>query len=307
MPAVRGEERPVVRLPRVDVGGQLDREAGPARDVEHLEEAGTLVAVVGLAVEERVLVGPPLRHGRVAAPRLCGAARPRREVHGGPHALPGDVVDGHRRVGGAEILPDGQIDVVTADPEVVLAGPDLKRSGVQVEERGPGEADAQRRRDAGGEVQQQRIARAGGEVHGRRPEVLRAARRVVARAVRKEYEDCAVGDAEPFDVTAEGVDELAVARGVAPRPEQLQPVGVDAEGAQPEEVLERHPEVAAPGRVLRHERGADEDGARHDRRDASPQLARRHVPPNPFLRSFCCVNPIFYVALNRSERIASEG
>src|SRR5439155_208308 len=83
VPAVRGEERPVVRLPRVDVGGQLDREAGPARDVEHLEEAGTLVAVVGLAVEERVLIGPPLRHGRVAAARLCGAVRPRREVPGG--------------------------------------------------------------------------------------------------------------------------------------------------------------------------------------------------------------------------------
>src|SRR5439155_20426578 len=115
-----------------------------------------------------------------------------------------------------------------------------------------GEAYAQGRRDAGGEVQQQRIARAGGEVRGRCPEVLRAARRVIARAVRKEYEDCAVGDAEPFDVTAEGVDELAVARGVAPRPEELQPVSVDAEGAQPEEVLERHPEVAAPGRVLRH-------------------------------------------------------
>src|SRR5581483_8312196 len=51
--------------------------------------------------------------------------------------------------------------------------------------------------------------------------------------------------------------------GIRAAPEQLQPVRVDPARAKPEEVLERHPEVAPALGVLRDEGGADEDGISH--------------------------------------------
>src|SRR5207249_4292428 len=78
----------VLALVAMEVRGQLERDGHPSGKVEQRQEPGPLVAVVGLAVEERVLLRPPLRHGGVA--RAPGAAliRPRRQVDGGPDFLP---------------------------------------------------------------------------------------------------------------------------------------------------------------------------------------------------------------------------
>ena len=89
------------------------------------------------------------------------------------------------------------------------------------------------------------------------------ARRIVARGVGEEHEHDAVRDAEPLDVAAEGVDEFAIARLVAPRPEELQPVGVDPQCPEPQEVLQRNPEIAAARGILGDEGRADEDGNSH--------------------------------------------
>jgi len=93
--------------------------------------------------------------------------------------------------------------------------------------------------------------------------VLGGPGRIAAGAIRKEEERDPVRHPERLDVAAEGRDPLPAAGGIATRPEQLQPVRLDPEVAQAEEVLERHPEIPASGRVLRDEGGADEDGTPH--------------------------------------------
>src|SRR5207237_959769 len=46
-PAVRREQRAVVRLAGMEIGGELECDRDAAREIENVEEAGTSVAVVG--------------------------------------------------------------------------------------------------------------------------------------------------------------------------------------------------------------------------------------------------------------------
>jgi hypothetical protein len=110
------------------------------------------------------------------------------------------------------------------------------------------------------EVEEQAVARPRPERVGVEPEVLGASRRVLAAALGEEDDGDAVADPCPADVIEEGRDELAGACLGRLGPEDLQPVRVDAEGAEAEEVLEGDPEVAAPGGVFGDEGGAEEDG-----------------------------------------------
>ena len=144
---------------RRHAGWRRSRASIPARPGSGMQrqEARALVAVVGVAVEEGVVVVPPLRHRGVA--RARPPAAPARgqdgEMHGRPHARPRHAVERDRRVGRAQVHADGEIRVVAADAQVPLAGPELERAGIDVEQRGAREARAQRRVQAVGEVQQQ--------------------------------------------------------------------------------------------------------------------------------------------------------
>lgn len=53
------------------------------------------------------------------------------------------------------------------------------------------------------------------------------------------------GGAELLAVGKEGLDAEPSARSAAARPQELEPVGVETQGAQDKPILERHPEVAA--------------------------------------------------------------
>src|SRR5205809_1955249 len=64
-PTVPREEGAVLALLAMEVRGQLERDGHASGEVEQCQEPRPLVAVVGLALEERVLLRPPLGHGGV--------------------------------------------------------------------------------------------------------------------------------------------------------------------------------------------------------------------------------------------------
>ena len=88
-----------------------------------------------------------------------GLLRPRGQVHGGPHPLPGHVAERDGGIGGAQVPADGQIRVMTADAQIRVAGPELELTGIDVEQRRPSEPAAQAGGDAIGQVEQEAVAR----------------------------------------------------------------------------------------------------------------------------------------------------
>src|SRR5438034_363727 len=206
-PTVPREEGAVLALLAMEVRGQLERDGHASGEVEQCQEPRPLVAVVGLALEERVLLRPPLGHGGVAGTAGAALIRPRGQVDGGPDLLPRHGPERHGRVGGAQVLPDRQVHVVLAHAEAVLARPELERPGIDVEERRAREARAQRRGHGVGEIQQERVARPGAELCGRQAVVLRVPGRIVARALGEADDRRPFGHAEPPQGSPERTDE----------------------------------------------------------------------------------------------------
>src|SRR5262249_57665757 len=127
--------------------------------------------------------------------------------------------------------------------------------------------------------QQQRIAPPGGE--GRRVEtvILDATWRSITCAVGEMQQRDPVGNAERLSLAQEGVDALAVERGIAATPEELQPPRVAPELAQRQDVLQRNPEDAPPGGLLGYERRTDPDRRARGSTGFVRETARRVEPP----------------------------
>src|SRR6266849_7056061 len=116
-------------------------------------------------------------------------------MDGGPHTLPGHVAERHGGIGGAEVLPDGQIRIVTADAKIAIAGPKLELAGVDVEQRRTGKPAPQARGDAVSQVEKKPGARAVPQILGGCTEGLLSSGRAVALMVGEEHEGDPVGDA----------------------------------------------------------------------------------------------------------------
>src|SRR5229473_539942 len=124
-------------------------------------------------------------------------------MDGGPHPLPGYVAERHGGVGRAQVLPDRQIRIVTADAKIVIAGPKLELAGVDVEQRRPGKPAAQARGHAVGQVEKKPGAGAVPQILGGCAEGLLSSGWAVALMVGEEHKRDPVGDAERLYVSLE--------------------------------------------------------------------------------------------------------
>ena len=149
---------------------------------------------------------------------------------------------------------------MTADAQIGIPGPELELTGIDVEQRRPSEPAAQARGDAVGQVEQEAIARAGPEILGGcGAVVLLSSGRLVVLIVGEEHDGDPLGDAERLHVVLERLQVSARARDIGLRPQQLEPVRLDSQRPQTEQILERHPENTPARRVLGDEAGTDED------------------------------------------------
>ncbi len=161
MPTGAGEEVPVFGFLGTDIRGELEPGRHPSGQLQDAEEARALVALDHLAAQHRPGIAPPLGHRRVARGLNRGLLRPRRQMDGGPHSLPGHIAERHGAIGGTQIPAYGQIRVMTANAQIDVAGPELELAGVDVEQRRPGEPTPQARGNAIAQVEQEAVARAG--------------------------------------------------------------------------------------------------------------------------------------------------
>ena len=166
------EQRTVLDLAGMDVGGELERDLYTAWQRDHVDEARALVAIERLLTERHPGPVPPLRHRRVPLAIASALVGPHRQVDGGPHPLPGHVVERDGAVRGTQVLADRQVSVVRADPELVLPRPELERPRVDVEEDRPPEAGTQLGRNTVRHVEEEAVTRSPPERLGREANVL---------------------------------------------------------------------------------------------------------------------------------------
>src|SRR6185436_19334659 len=134
---------------RVDAQGDLEVLRAPLGELDDLAEFVDFRAQRLAAVLDRTIRAAPARDGGEPAP--AGHGRPVVQDDRLPRRAPGEAVGGDGTAGRADVLADGEVEVVPreAGPGVARGLPDLREAGIDVDEGLPAETARQR---LGGEV-----------------------------------------------------------------------------------------------------------------------------------------------------------